>query len=276
MNPGLFIFRELVSAMRVKSGALFLSMIVLIFLFLGVFSCFFILGTPENTGSVHTASSEEITVYLSPQITTAAIQQLYQSLLERNDVASVIYAFAEELPTDHLGGAFLVRAADQNKLASLTAELKRTPGVTDVVAPARAASFSGIKLSSPERIGLLIGLLVSGLSSLFVARAAFMELLRGFSSEIKLLRLSGTPERAIQIPVAFLGLATGLLAGIILFIVIYVLHVSASSGALLTAAAGLLDRSRVLAAGLLSLFLGVLMGALSGVLGASLLSKFQD
>ncbi len=276
MNPGVFIFRELIGTMRVKSGALFLMMIVLLFVFLGVFSCFFILGTPENGASIHTGSPEEITVYLSPRITTAAIQELYQNLLERDDVLSVIYTFAEELSSDRFGGAFRVRAVDQRKVASLAAELKQTPGVTDVIVPARAASFSGIKLSSPERIGLLIGLLVSGLSSLFVARMAFMELLRGFSSEIKLLRLSGTSERTIQIPVAFLGLSAGLLAGLILLIVIYVLHASAVSGALLATAAGLLDRGRVLTAGLLSLFLGVLMGLLSGVLGASLLSKFQD
>ncbi len=274
MNPGVFLFRELLGAMRVKSGLLLLGLIGLIFVFLAVFSCFFILGTPD--GSVPGASSPpgEITCYLSPKLSTDAVQRLYQRLLARKDVAAVIYAFAEELSPGRPGGAFRVRAADQRKLDSLVGALEKMEGIVEVAVP--AGTFSGdIQLPASVRIGLLIGLLVSGLSILLVARIAFGELLRGFSPEIRLLVLSGTPERALQGPVVGLGLVSGLLASVILIVALYVVHASALSGAVLTAAAGLLDGHRVLTASLLSLLLGLLMGGLSGLLGASLLSRFR-
>lgn len=275
MNPGVFLFRELLGAMQAKSGLLLLGLVGLIFTFLAVFSCFFILGTPDGAVPGPSPSPGEITCYISPKLSTDEVQGLYRRLFERGDVAAVTYAFAGELSPGRPGGAFRVRAADQTKVDSLVGDLEKMEGVTEVTVPARA--FSGeIQLSDPVRIGLLIGLLVSGLSSLFVARIAFGGLLRGFAPEIRLLRLSGTPERALQGPVVALGIASGLLASIVLIVAIYAIHASALSGAVLTTAAGLLDGKRVLTASLLSLLLGFLMGSLSGLLGASLLSRFHD
>ncbi len=275
MNPGVFLFRELLGAMRVKSGLLLLGMIALIFIFLAVFSCFFILGTPDGSPPGPTASPGEITCYVSPRLSTDEIQGIYRRLIEREDVAAVTYVFAGELSPGRPGGAFRVRAADQRKIDALAGDLEKMDGIVEVAIPAR--TFSGdIQLPPAVRIGLLIGLLVSGLSILLIARIAFGELLRGFSPEIRLLLLSGTPERALQGPVIGLGVVSGLLASIVLIVVLYVIHASALSGAVLTAAAGLLDGSRVLTASLLSLLLGLLMGGLSGLLGASLLSRFHD
>jgi len=279
MNPFFFLFRELLGAVRAKSGALLVGMIALILVFLGVFSCFFLLGRPAGTPIRRDAPPWDITAYISPKLSTQAVDDLYRRLRDRPDVAAINYVLAGELVPGRPGGAFRVRVTDPTKATALARELEKINGVTEVITAKR--NLSGrLVLPGSVRIGLLIGLVVSGFASLFLARMAFGELLHGFYPEIKLMRLAGTPERTMQGPVVALGIVCGLLAGLVLIVVIYILHLSAlsSSGAILSTAAGLRDPGRVLTASLLSLFLGLFLGSLSGLLGASLLSspRFQD
>ncbi len=275
MSPFFFLFRELLGAIRMRSGLLFLGMTAAIFAFLAVLSCFFLVGTPTGTPVHSTTSLGTITVYLSPQLSDQDVQTLYLKLRDRADVADVHFLFGAEIAPDQFGGAFRVRAADPAHAAALGATIGKLNGVRQVIVAPRGTTR--LNLPTPVRIGLLLGLVVSGFLSLFIARAAFLELLRGFAPQIVMMDLAGTPERAMQVPVIALGVACGLIASIVLIAIVYVLHISAlsPSGAILSTAPGLTDGGRVLTSSLLSLFLGLVLGTLAGVLGASLIPRFR-
>ena len=277
MNPFFFLMHELLGTMRAKSALLFLGMIVTMFLFLAIFSCFFLVGTPVYAPSHSQVSPGEITVYLSPKLSNQDVDALYRQLRDRPDVADVHFLFAAELVPGRPGGAFRVRAVDPAHAAGLAAAINKMAGVEQVIAAPRSTGTK-LNLSMSVRIGLVLGLVVTGFSTLFIARAAFHELLRGFTPQIVLMELAGTAHRTMQAPIIALGIICGLVASVALIVVIYVLHVSAlsPSGAVLSTAAGLTSPGRVLASSLLSLLLGLVLGALAGMLGASLLSRFQD
>ena len=275
MSPGVFIFRELLGAVRGKAAGLILGMIGLLFAFLAIFSCFFVLGTSDGSSTGVSSSAKAVTCYISPKLSVDEVQGLYRGILARDDVAAVTYVFAAEISPDRPGGAFVVQPTDSGDVNALVEALRTLSGVTEV--DAGGVTGEEIHLSTPIRIGLLIGLLVTGLASLLVGRIAFLELLRNFSPELNLLHLSGTPDWSVQAPVVWLGIAAGVVASLILIVVLYALHASALSGAAPAAAAGLLHQGRVLTAALLSLLLGIIMGGLCGGLGAGLLSsRFSD
>lgn len=273
MSPFFFLFRELLGATRMKSGLLFLGMTAAIFAFLAVFSCFFLVGTPT---AVHSATSlGTITVYLSPKLSDQDVQTLYLKLRDRADVANVHFLFASEIASDQPGGAFRVRAANPAHAAALATTIGKLIGVRQVIVAPRGTTR--LDLPRPVRIGLVLGLVMSGFLLLFIARAAFLDLLRGFSPQIVLMDLAGTHARTMQVPVIALGAVCGLIASIVLIAIVYVLHISAlsPSGAILSTAPGLTDGGRVLASSLLSLLIGPVLGTLAGIYGASLIPRFR-
>ena len=270
-SSSLFVFSELLGAIRIKSGALLAVVVLLIFSFLALFSSFFLLGTPMEGEREQTLAPEEIMVHLSPRLSQEAAQELYSRIREWQDVQQINYLFAQELEADQVGGVLLIRAVSQSVVASLLKLLESTNDVLRVDSPG-SSRRRALSLSTSVQIGLLIGLAVSALASLVAARRGFKELLYDFADEIRLMRLSGTSEQTIQPPIIALGIVCGLLAGLLLVVVVYLLHYFAVSQpqALLRAASGLIEAGRVRTVSLLSLLLGFIMGGLVGTLGASL------
>ncbi len=275
-GPAVFVFRELVGAIRIKTGLLFLGLIAAIFAFLAIFSCFFLAGTPVETHALSASPPGEVTVYLSPRLSDQEINTLYQSLLARHDVAQVHFLLGSELTPPRLGGAFVIQATTPAAATALGKVIGSLTGVEKTVVMQQATHIH-LSLSLPARIGLLLGLVVTGFLALFIARATFLNLLHDFAPHITLMELAGAPERTVQSAIVVLGLICGLAAAALLIAVVYIVHTSAlsPSGAVLSTAAGLTDSARVLAASLLSLLIGLVFGGLAGILGASFIPRFR-
>ena len=212
-------------------------------------------------------------VRLSPRLSAAAIDALYLEIRDRSDVARINFQFARETDPEATGGRFRIEAMSIDAVAGLVDEVRSLNGVTDVSWGVER-NEPGIFLSTGMRIGLLCGLVVTVMLSLLLARAGLRVLLESFAGEIRILRLSGLSERQILPPVVGLGLLIGLLAGLLLLVGLVLVRfgLSVSGSDTLDAIWGLATVGRMLGIGIGSLFLGILIGGLSGLFGASILS----
>ena len=99
-------------------------------------------------------------------------------------------------------------------------------------------------------------------------------MLTGFSGEIRMLRLSGISERVVFTLVVSLGVLMGLVGGLFLLAVLYLLHqIALSNAGAFSLFGGLTSGTRLLGVGMMVLVLGTLLGGLAGLLGASLLYR---
>lgn len=274
MNTFLFILNELLRAIRPKSGGLLVAVILLIFAFLALFSSLFLFGSLPVEERNPFLSSGEVLAYLSPRLSPEAIQRAYLKIREWEEVRQINFLFVQEREAGRAGGIFRIQARSLSDIASL---LQKLASITEIVqVDTLTTSYKRVlSLSTPVRIGLLAGLAVSAFASLIVARHGFQELLASFAKEIQLMRLSGTAERTIQLPIVALGVLCGLVASLLLVVIVYLVHSVAVSHpqALICAVPGLVESGRVLTVSLLSLFLGLAMGGLIGAVGASLTSS---
>lgn len=269
-----FLFGNLLGAINGRIGALFVGVIALILAALLIFAGFFLVGETSGQENRPALSPGEMVVYLSPQLSSDDVQSLYLKIRDMPETRTINYRFAQELGFDRAGGLFIIQAVNATAAASLQAAIKGMPGITNIDSVTQVQG-TRVSLSSTLRLGLLLALIVSVAGSLILARHAFSLLLDGFSSEIRLLRLAGTPERVFQPPVVALGVLCGLLAAILLVVIIYLLHFLALSHpqATIHAACGLLLPGRVLMVSLVGSLIGIVLGSLTGILGASLTSR---
>lgn len=265
MNVYLFVFGELLRAIRAKRLGWFILTTLLVFSFLTLFSCFFLLGRPANSAPL----PGEIIIHLSPQLSDQEIDVLYLTLREWEGVQQINYRFNREDPD--LGGLFVLLVMPDD-IASLIQELRSTDAVL-TVERSNHPNTQIQPLSSATRFGLLAGLILNALACLLVARRAFKVLLQTFSAEIRILRLTGIPEKALHYPLIALGLLCGLVASLLFIVAIYVTHLTMVSdpGTLFQTASGLLNAVRIRTVSLLGLLLGLVMGTFAGTLGISLI-----
>lgn len=269
MNVYVFVFGELLHAIRAKTLGWFILTTLLVFSFLALFSCFFLLGRPANNASL----PDEITVHLSPQLSDQETETLYLTLREWEGIQQINYRFNREDP--ELGGLFILLVMPDD-IASLVQELRST----DEVLTVERSNHSDTRiqpLSPATRFGLLAGLILNALACLIVARWAFKGLLQAFSGEIRLLRLTGVPENALHYPLIALGLLCGLAASFLFIVAIYLAHLAVVSEpeTLFQTASGLLNVGRIRTVSLLSLLLGLVMGTFAGTLGVSLIESHR-
>jgi len=275
MSPFLFLFRELVGAIRARSALFFLLTGLFLFAFLAIVGTFFLLPSPQaNDQEAGSLPIEEILVHLSPRLSSATVDRMYLELRARQDVRRVVFRFSQELDQDTSGGAFLIDPASPDAAPGLAAEMRTLNGVTEVVERRHEGEPAAPPLSMAARIGLLSSIVLTIVLSLLFARSGYRELLRSFAGEIRLLRLSGISERTI-VPLAVgIGILVGLLAGVLLLVILYVLHYVAISQAVPPPMLeGLASGWRILGVSLVNLLLGVLLGGLIGLYGASLLGS---
>jgi cell division protein FtsX len=276
MNTFFFLLGEILGAMRAKTGALFVVAMLLIFVFLALFSCFFLLGTPAEVDTLDGHTFGEIRAHFSPRVSVEEIQTLYLTIREWEEVRQINYQSPQE--GHQMGGAFLIQATNPSRVADLVEKLKSTESISEVEALTNLHE-SSLPLSASTRIGLLLGLIVSAIGCFVVTHRAFQGLLCSCAGEIRLMRLAGTAEKAILLPLVALGILCGLVATLFFILTVYLLHLAAITHpeTLLHAASGLIEASRVRTVSLLGLLLGVVMGGLIGALGASLLGsqRFQ-
>ncbi len=272
MSTFFYVFGDLLGAVNARSAVLLLGVVGLLFGGLALFASFFLLGTPATTEKpASPVAPGEILVELSPSLSSTAIDALYLQIRDRSDVGAITYRLPEELGAEQ--GAFLVRPTTPGGTRALAEALSAISGVTRVDSSANPSLHTGpLALSGGVKIGLLAGLVVCLVSSLILGRVAFRRVLVAFSGEIRMMRLSGTEERAVLPPIVALGALCGALAGVLLVVVVTVLHYLATAhpGALLHAASGLVSAGRVLSVSVVGFLLGVLLGGLIGMLGASL------
>ena len=270
----LYLFRELLGAIRAKSALFFVLSGTLLFLFLATVASFFMLAPTTPSSSTEGMPIEELRVFLSPRLSSATIDQWYLTWREREDIASLRFQFAQEVDETASGGVFIIAPEDLQQAERLAEEFRAVDGVTEVVAVPKVRVIESSSLSLTIRLALLAILLLSIAASLFCSRRGYAELLSTFSGEIRMLRLSGISERIVFVLVVALGLLIGTLGGLLLLAVLYLLHQFAVSNAtFLPLFRGLASGLRILGVGLASVALGMILGGLSGLLGASLLHQ---
>ena len=271
-----FLLGNLLRAIGSRSGALFIVLILLIFSSGALFSSFFLLGTPAPDDTGPPLSADELFVHLSPQLSQQKINDLYLEIREWEDVSQINYRYPQDLELETVEGLLVIKAVSVTKVAKLIDALSAIDGIADIDSLSTRHADS---LSAPVKIGLLIGLALSIVGSLIAARYAFAELLKAFSEEIRMMRLAGTAEQVIQPPIVAIGALCGTIAGLLLIVAIYLLRFLAIThpGTLLHATSGWVDPTRVLTVSLVGFLLGLVLGGLAGVLGASLTesNKFQ-
>lgn len=274
MSRFFYLLGNLMGAISGRIGALFLGVVALILAAILIFAAFFLVGEPAAQQNGPALAPGELVVYLSPQLSSDDVQSLYLKIRDMPETRTINYRFAQELGFDQAGGLFIVQAVSASAAASLQAAIGDMPGITSIDSVTQVQK-GDVSLSTPLRLGLLGALIVSIAGSLILSRYAFSLLLDGFASEIRLLRLSGTPERVIQPPVVALGVLCGIIAAIFLVVIVYLLHFLALSHpqATLRAACGLLLPGRVLLVSLVGSLIGIVLGALIGLLGASLTGR---
>jgi cell division protein FtsX len=215
-------------------------------------------------------------VHLSPRLSQQKINDLCLKIREWEYVSRINYRYPQEFGLEAVEGLLVIKAVSVAKVTELIDALSAIDGIADVDSLSTRHADS---LSSPVKIGFLIGLALSIVGSLIAARYAFAELLKAFSEEIRMMRLAGTAEQVIQPPIVAIGALCGIIAGLLLIVAIYLLRFLAIThpGSLLHATSGWVDPARVLTVSLGGFLLGLVLGGLAGVLGASLTesSKFQ-
>ena len=274
MSRFFFIFGNLLGAINGRIGWLFLGVIGLIFAALLIFAGFFLVGETTGQENGPALAPGEMVVYLSPQLSSDDVQSLYLKIRDMPETRTINYRFAQELGLDRTGGVFIIQAVSASAAASLQETIREMLGIINIDSVTQAQGAT-VSLSSALRLGLLVALIVSIVGSLILARYAFFLLLDRFSAEIKLLRLAGTPEGVLQPPVVALGLLCGIVAAMLLVVVVYLSHFLALSNpqATIHAACGLLLPGRVLMVSLVGSLIGIVLGGLIGVLGASLTAQ---
>jgi len=274
MNMQLFLFRELLGAIRTKSAIYFALSGFLLFLFLASVACFFMIVPSSVSRSAEGQPVEEIRVFLSPRLSSATIDQWFLEWREREEIAGLRFKFAQEFDESASGGVFVISLADPAVASVLASEFREIEGVTDVIEVPREPTIETLSISLTIRISLLVILVLAVAASLLCARRGYRELLTAFSGEIRMLRLSGISERIVFTLVVALGVLMGLLGGLLLLAVLYLLHQIALSNAdAFSLLGGLTSGIRILGVGMMVLVLGTLLGGLAGLLGASLLHR---
>jgi len=276
MNPFLFLFRELLGAIRARSALYFALMGLFLFIFLALAAAFFLVPPSISADNAADGSLpiEEIQAILSPRLSSATVDALYLDIRGRSDVSRVAFHFAQELVSGASGGVFVIHPATSSVAQDLVADLRIMNGVTEVVERRRQVDLDRSPLSTAARIGLLIALVLAIALSLLFARSGYRELLRDFAGEIRLLRLSGISERTVIPLTVGIGILIGFLAGLLLLVILFVLHYVMLSQAMSQPALdGLADGGRILMISLVNLVLGLVLGGLIGLYGASLLSS---
>jgi len=272
MNTALFLFRELLGVIRTKSAVFFALSWVLLFLFLASVACFFMIAPSSTTSSIEGQPIEEIRVFLSPRLSSATIDQWFLTWREREDIAGLHFRFAQELDEEDSGGLFIVTPADTSLASVLASEFMAVEGVTRVVEVPREPITEIQTVSLAIRIALLVTLVLTITASLLCSRRGYRELLMAFSGEIRMLRLSGVSERVLFTLIVALGALLGLLGGLFLLAVLYLLHqIALSNATAFLLFGGLTNGMRILGVGLMTLALGTVLGGLAGLLGGSLL-----
>ncbi len=267
MNAFLYLESELLGAIRVRSAVLFSFALVSLFLFLASFACLFLIP-PAPSAQPGAIAANEVRAYVSPQLTKAAVDDLYARLQERADALSVQFRYPERVTSDQTGGRFTLVARSAAAVEGLASALRSTKGITSVETGTPAGA-SSIALTQGARIGLLSGLVVCALLALVLAREGFRALLYTFRHEVRLLRLSGVSERRIVAAVEVAGILIGLLAGALLVAGLLLYSMSAAD----SEAVFVFDSTRLTGVVVVSLLLGVLMGGLLGLLGAAHLAS---
>jgi len=278
MNPFLFLFRELLGSIRARSALFFALTGLLLFAFLAVVGTFFLVPQPTSEEVVDASSLpvEEIQVHLSPRLSSATVDRMYLDVRAREDVERVVFRFSQELDRDASGGVFLITPSSPTAATGLVADLQARNGVTEVIERRGRGEPAPPPLSAAARIGLLCSLVVTVALSLLFARSGYRELLRSFAGEIRLLRISGISERTIVPLTVGVGILVGFLAGLLLLVILYVLHYVVISGsASPPMLEGLTNGGRILGVSLVNLLLGVVLGGLIGLYGASLLGSHE-
>ncbi|MFC2083214.1 hypothetical protein ACFLSG_04165 [Candidatus Bipolaricaulota bacterium] len=274
MSMQMFLFRELLGAVRTKSAVFFALSGFLLFIFLASVACFFMIAPSSVSQSTEGQPIEEIRVFLSPRLSSATIDQWFLEWRERDEISGLRFQFAQQFDETASGGVFIVSPADPELASALASEFRDIEGITEVIEVPREPLIETMSVSLAIRISLLVILVLAIVASLFFSRRGYRELLATFSGEIRMLRLSGISERVVFTLVVALGVLIGLLGGLFLMAVLYLFHqIALSNTELFSLFGGLTSGIRILGVGLMVLALGTLLGGLAGLLGASLLHR---
>ncbi len=266
-----YICRELMHAVRGKVVSIFILVFASIFVTLFVFSAFFLLAPASDDSQPLDWTPGTVIVHLIPTATTDEAQSVYAAVRSISGVTQANYLFGEELDPPQTTGVFLVRV-DGESFSSAHEAISRLTAVAEVETVAQPEGKLKATVPLTARAVLLALLVLGIIGTLVAARFAYRHLLGAFSNELQLLRLAGTPDATVLIPVFLIGILEALAALVLVVLIVSLLRVAALSspdGALATSTL-LANGGRVLAVLLLNIPLGIVVGSLAGAVGVSL------
>jgi len=271
MSTFFFLFRELLGSIRARSAVLLSASSLCVFVCLASFATLLLVGGTAGDGARGTLGAAEIVVDLSPRLSAETVNSLYLQIRQQPDVSSISFRFAQESSPGSTGGRFFIRTSSAEAMPDVLTAVAAMDGITQAEGGAAVPPSNGFALPASARIGLLALLVLSVAFSLVLARGGYRALLGAFHGEIRIMRLSGTSERTIAPPIVGLGVLMGLLSGLLLVVGIYLGQYAL--GEATSGISGLASGARVLGVTFAGLTLGVLLGGLIGLFGASLLTS---
>jgi hypothetical protein len=274
MSTVLFLFRELLGSVRSRSAVFLCLASLFLFLFLASFASLFLLGGATSSREEGAdLAADEVVVYLSPRLSASSVDALYLQIRDRDDVSRVNFQFAQEVSLGDTGGRFVIKATSPDSVLQLVDAIQAVSGVTRVERGAGDAVESGFSLPMSVKIGLLCALFLSVVLSLVFSRRGYRLLLQAFATEVRMMRLSGISELSIYPPVVGLGVLMGLLAGLLVIVGACLFQYALAQGSGPAEVTRLASGVRLFGVSFASLWLGLLMGGLIGLFGASVLSS---
>lgn len=273
MTVWLFLFREMLGAVRAKGAAFFVLSGVLLCTFLACVASFLMISPARVSPTTEGQPIDAIHIYLAPIVPSSTVNQVFLAWREHSDIAQLNFRFAQEIDPTMTGSVFLAVPTRQEAIPDLIRMFRSMDGVIDVQEIPWVEWVPSPTVSSVVRIALLVGLVLAVGASLLLFRKGTSELLESFSGEVRLLRLSGLPQRYLVTLTVALGVLIGLLGGLFLFAVVYILHRVGHATEAIVLFDGLASGGRIVIVGLLSVALGLVLGGLAGLLGASTLNN---
>jgi len=265
VNSALFVFWELLRALRLRTWLLSLLAIGLGALLLGSLALVTLLLEPEPAERDH-----RLIAVPEEGLSQSDLATLYQTLLADPAVLYVRYVFEEDLGQSH----FEITLRSDADPEEVRAQLIRWGVFQEVIRPQPEPSgpLKAFLLDPRGRWGVLGGLALLAVSAFLALVFALASARRGFAGELLLLERAGAPPQTALLPFAFLGLLYGL--GSALGVAALTLIASLAAGsALRTFLPELSHPGDSLQIGLRGVLFGLIYMGLSGLLGLAFAPK---
>lgn len=273
-----YLLKELLKSLNTRSLRSFISVPLIIFAFLAVFS--FSLLTWSNLGQ----QRSQIIAVLQEDLSESRTDQLYLEIREWEELAYPYLKFIlkdeiisgkEKVLIPNLNSNFFrVFLRDPKEGEGVAKKLEELEGVERAVIPKRGTLQNVLASTAGVKAGVIALLVILFLGASLAVRSATRALIHNWEGELQLLHLSGVSSGTISLPFLLMGAFLGLIGALVTILLIYAVHLWGVSTpeSFYQMFPAILSSGAVHGLVLRSLGLGLILGLLGGALGIGTLS----